>query len=124
MIRRPPRSTRTDTLFPYTTLFRSCNDPPRQAALGQNGTGPVKRLSHCNREPWMRGDLRQADWRASNRIVHARNPDEFFAIQRFQYCADGHLPEGAERQVYRSLIKPSGQIRAATETPERKARPQ
>src|SRR3546814_6705119 len=26
MIRRPPRSTRTDTLFPYTTLFRSPND--------------------------------------------------------------------------------------------------
>src|SRR3546814_16364659 len=25
MIRRPPRSTRTDTLFPYTTLFRSDN---------------------------------------------------------------------------------------------------
>src|SRR3546814_5695900 len=29
MIRRPPRSTRTDTLFPYTTLFRS--DPVRPA---------------------------------------------------------------------------------------------
>src|SRR3546814_14456955 len=29
MIRRPPRSTRTDTLFPYTTLFRS---PARLAA--------------------------------------------------------------------------------------------
>src|SRR3546814_3596292 len=28
MIRRPPRSTRTDTLFPYTTLFRSCIDSP------------------------------------------------------------------------------------------------
>src|SRR3546814_2132310 len=28
MSRRPPRSTRTDTLFPYTTLFRSC-PPPR-----------------------------------------------------------------------------------------------
>src|SRR3546814_497956 len=28
MIRRPPRSTRTDTLFPYTTLFRSvCSNP-------------------------------------------------------------------------------------------------
>src|SRR3546814_7540767 len=27
MIRRPPRSTRTDTLFPYTTLFRSCARP-------------------------------------------------------------------------------------------------
>src|SRR3546814_8093166 len=29
MIRRPPRSTRTDTLFPYTTLFRSDRDIPR-----------------------------------------------------------------------------------------------
>src|SRR3546814_2407576 len=28
MIRRPPRSTRTDTLFPYTTLFRSCSPSP------------------------------------------------------------------------------------------------
>src|SRR3546814_6192274 len=28
MIRRPPRSTRTDTLFPYTTLFRSCHRSP------------------------------------------------------------------------------------------------
>src|SRR3546814_3448753 len=27
MIRRPPRSTRTDTLFPYTTLFRSGLQP-------------------------------------------------------------------------------------------------
>src|SRR3546814_19427183 len=26
MVRRPPRSTRTDTLFPYTTLFRSLTD--------------------------------------------------------------------------------------------------
>src|SRR3546814_6488707 len=30
MIRRPPRSTRTDTLFPYTTLFRSRRGPCRQ----------------------------------------------------------------------------------------------
>src|SRR3546814_4934904 len=29
MIRRPPRSTRTDTLFPYTTLFRSRTDHRR-----------------------------------------------------------------------------------------------
>src|SRR3546814_5005516 len=28
MIRRPPRSTRTDTLFPYTTLFRSADPLP------------------------------------------------------------------------------------------------
>src|SRR3546814_18519655 len=31
MIRRPPRSTRTDTLCPYTTLFRSAGTADRQA---------------------------------------------------------------------------------------------
>src|SRR3546814_9903580 len=35
MIRRPPRSTRTDTLFPYTTLFRSIYEG--------NGGYPIKR---------------------------------------------------------------------------------
>src|SRR3546814_2677217 len=33
MIRRPPRSTRTDTLFPYTTLFRS-REPDVLAGMG------------------------------------------------------------------------------------------
>src|SRR3546814_6738449 len=33
MIRRPPRSTRTDTLFPYTTLFRSVVVVPVDQAL-------------------------------------------------------------------------------------------
>src|SRR3546814_14829017 len=39
MIRRPPRSTRTDTLFPYTTLFRSmasCGDDKAMAAKKLN----------------------------------------------------------------------------------------
>src|SRR3546814_6084699 len=41
MIRRPPRSTRTDTLFPYTTLFRSCGaararaDDPQRPHAGE-----------------------------------------------------------------------------------------
>src|SRR3546814_1673868 len=35
MIRRPPRSTRTDTLFPYTTLFRSI-DEDRAGSRGRN----------------------------------------------------------------------------------------
>src|SRR3546814_4092752 len=39
MIRRPPRATRTDTLFPYTTLFRSstlisCRSPPAGYTVG------------------------------------------------------------------------------------------
>src|SRR3546814_11160930 len=50
MIRRPPRSTRTDTLFPYTTLFRS-HGPPflfvmksvgQAAGCGHQLTQPVR----------------------------------------------------------------------------------
>src|SRR3546814_5173736 len=52
MIRRPPRSTRTDTLFPYTTLFRSevlgpvvgpavrISDRMRQLVLDEVGPNP------------------------------------------------------------------------------------
>src|SRR3546814_19253097 len=40
MIRRPPRSTRTDTLFPYTTLFRSARAEQRGRCQGDWGAGP------------------------------------------------------------------------------------
>src|SRR3546814_8411546 len=43
MIRRPPRSTRTDTLFPYTTLFRSRAAAPRGAC---GGTRPAAASLH------------------------------------------------------------------------------
>src|SRR3546814_18628215 len=41
MIRRPPRSTRTDTLFPYTTLFRSAARPVQRSAPRAD------RVRHC-----------------------------------------------------------------------------
>src|SRR3546814_6563578 len=43
MIRRPPRSTRTDTLFPYTTLFRSTCD--------LNGMNASKKGNFSGTEP-------------------------------------------------------------------------
>src|SRR3546814_2424599 len=43
MIRRPPRSTRTDTLFPYTTLFRSS---ARFADAGEGCRLPAARKRH------------------------------------------------------------------------------
>src|SRR3546814_4446329 len=42
MIRRPPRSTRTDTLFPYTTLFRSGRD--RWIETAPVGSFPADKL--------------------------------------------------------------------------------
>src|SRR3546814_8940734 len=56
MIRRPPRSTRTDTLFPYTTLFRSKDRvSPAQAA---------RRRSRAPAPGADRGEADQADRRA------------------------------------------------------------
>src|SRR3546814_3490986 len=56
MIRRPPRSTRTDTLFPYTTLFRSYHAPVR---LGQ------RRLP--GRAQWRGGDAPADGYRVAAR---------------------------------------------------------
>src|SRR3546814_8720231 len=49
MLRRPTRSTRTDTLFPYTTLFRSHDDPDRGADRDPGGAGrhhPLELVQH------------------------------------------------------------------------------
>src|SRR3546814_5403099 len=42
MIRRPPRSTRTDTLFPYTTLFRSTPKGNHRAVRKRRGPCPER----------------------------------------------------------------------------------
>src|SRR3546814_6542554 len=49
MIRRPPRSTLTDTLFPYTTLFRSQLDARIDQAVDQVGD-QVERQHHGRRD--------------------------------------------------------------------------
>src|SRR3546814_3684063 len=67
MIRRPPRSTRTDTLFPYTTLFRSpgpasCPAPAGGRSTARNRAGwprpSSRRGRRCartwNARPWPR----------------------------------------------------------------------
>src|SRR3546814_3960954 len=52
MIRRPPRSTRTDTLFPYTTLFRSggataVGEFHRRSTRGGGARGDLPRARHA-----------------------------------------------------------------------------
>src|SRR3546814_2121848 len=59
MIRRPPRSTRTDTLFPYTTLFRSLDiafrmaggDAHRLARARRAAARQLARLAALGRKP-------------------------------------------------------------------------
>src|SRR3546814_3835820 len=61
MIRRPPRSTRTDTLFPYTTLFRSGQTRLPVRTHGRHAISP--RPSHLWR------DLRNKA-RSTRRIIY------------------------------------------------------
>src|SRR3546814_1063256 len=52
MIRRPPRSTRTDTLFPYTTLFRSLGSgPPHPRLRTRSGKAAFQRSAAPARSP-------------------------------------------------------------------------
>src|SRR3546814_18090359 len=65
MIRRPPRSTRTDTLFPYTTLFRSGIEPVtdgimRYSLLGRSGLR-VTKLAPGTMTFWPGADWSRSD---------------------------------------------------------------
>src|SRR3546814_20456099 len=58
MIRRPPRSTRTDTLFPYTTLFRSPGDgKAAQRLCRRDRSGQAEGNRHHDPEAGLRRSL-------------------------------------------------------------------
>src|SRR3546814_18444982 len=68
MIRRPPRSTRTDTLFPYTTLFRSADFGARDA-----GVALIQCADRARREQEGPNPLRIAAIAAPNKAAHPLN---------------------------------------------------
>src|SRR3546814_15603904 len=87
MIRRPPRSTRTDTLFPYTTLFRSRREHREvevvlilRRKLGVEVLGGAARVRHHRYVPTdvpqtgHRGDHARSD-SAEHEDVRVRGPD-------------------------------------------------
>src|SRR3546814_5178532 len=64
MIRRPPRSTRTDTLFPYTTLFRSPEEERERALPPSSEPAPAPAGEPTNAEmveavrDWIEGSIK------------------------------------------------------------------
>src|SRR3546814_9361507 len=81
MIRRPPRSTRTDTLFPYTTLFRSlrhahrlpdvhCAARMRRHAIGRARTASVPRRL-LNSDKFLRSEEHTSELQSLMRISYA-----------------------------------------------------
>src|SRR3546814_11563216 len=66
MIRRPPRSTRTDTLFPYTTLFRSAGAAAaarRRLAGAAHGIEAVRALGDARHDLALGDAVAAADFR-------------------------------------------------------------
>src|SRR3546814_12698362 len=96
MIRRPPRSTRTDTLFPYTTLFRSYDDAHARSFRGGRDVG-----SGVVRE---RGDGRNRDasaggWRTSDARRGGLSVGRFTGRRRTVSAPSEHGCAAIERRL-------------------------
>src|SRR3546814_16164169 len=98
VIRRPPRSTRTDTLFPYPTLFRSARTDTSQQ--GEPGTGARQRLAGLDLPSHLdarvhgvpgRGRLRRGRLVARRGLVTATGVAAIGG-RRALHARTGHLP--------------------------------
>src|SRR3546814_3042297 len=97
MIRRPPRSTRTDTLFPYTTLFRSDHRQARRTdclapaapARKDKQRDPVQRAlaGHLKRKSFEKSEIPRSGQPMTNKQnpkfqEHVAKLHEIFQIDR------------------------------------------
>src|SRR3546814_7946363 len=86
MIRRPPRSTRTDTLFPYTTLFRShrYSEWPRSSCCRQD---VPRRVPTCPRAP-VQGRRTASDDCSDNATIirSEEHTSELQSLMRISYA--------------------------------------
>src|SRR3546814_7890706 len=84
MIRRPPRSTRTDTLFPYTTLFRShtCQGQgkPCDHSIGRAYQIPIVRPLLSRKIPW------PGLWLSPRNFRSEEHTSELQSLMRISYA--------------------------------------
>src|SRR3546814_16056024 len=110
MIRRPPRSTRTDTLFPYTTLFRSTADAAgaRTHSVGVHGRGstPCGRLFHSTQSAASRRlALRRRNGATGESSLMAERPLSEFVDDAFIRCRYLPAPLTARLQPFADAIR-------------------
>src|SRR3546814_3352540 len=82
MIRRPPRSTRTDTLFPYTTLFRSAHVGRRKHTREQHRQ--VSRLEDIQHGAEIPVALRRI--KAAQHVRSEEHTSELQSLMRISYA--------------------------------------
>src|SRR3546814_12902428 len=115
MIRRPPRSTRTDTLFPYTTLFRS----GRRAPAGRGGRGGLRRLRRRRQGAGDgAGGIGGGRLRAARRSGGHRRHREARGFSRVQRRRLRRLPPREPQG--RVPLRPGGRAPGSEEPPIRK----
>src|SRR3546814_1346523 len=91
MIRRPPRSTRTDTLFPYTTLFRSVLG---EGAHPHHAVQSARRLvamagaefRHAQRQVAVAGDALLEDLDVPGAVRSEEHTSELQSLMRISYA--------------------------------------
>src|SRR3546814_4024192 len=90
MIRRPPRSTRTDTLFPYTTLFRSKRRRPWRRGSGIQPKGSRSRTCAAKvaaaRSRVKRPPLRASPFHAQLIQKSEEHTSELQSLMRISYA--------------------------------------
>src|SRR3546814_11061511 len=109
-IRRPPRSTRTDTLFPYTTLFRShrCHRQ-RYPADCSAYSGPVSSAERGGTRSTRAAEdaalvARIAQWRTgSGQALRAKPGVPVLSIPRVSVAANGRRSSDFERNAGRTF---------------------
>src|SRR3546814_16923522 len=120
MIRRPPRSTRTDTLFPYTTRFRSCcRKPHGQAVLlrAQDVDGEAPGVAEAVEAGGFPVEAEQDQRRLQRNRGEGVNGDS--AVASGKVAFSHHSDAG--RKAAQDAAKGKGIKRHETQTPKRKS---
>src|SRR3546814_8228254 len=89
MIRRPPRSTRTDTLFPYTTLFRSFFTVDERVEIAQEVLGHYSNVEVKSFAGLLKDFVREQNGRVIVRGLRARSEEhtsELQSLMRISYA--------------------------------------
>src|SRR3546814_2178258 len=86
MIRRPPRSTRTDTLFPYTTLFRSRHGPDKALAEDYGELGLCHAPLTWRHFPLFFGSVQDQIEQLGGRLRSEEHTSELQSLMRISYA--------------------------------------
>src|SRR3546814_5085894 len=89
MIRRPPRSTRTDTLFPYTTLFRSAEVRQMRLHVIEIGVGRLVGAHILGRIDGVELDVELVVAELEGAVVHIRQADQLVELLKIAQRARG-----------------------------------